>query len=292
MNASTCLASRLVWVLAIAPCALGAQGRAEPGRMTADAGRAGVRTIAIDERLVADRGIQLGDTVELASAPGAPGERVVVGAIVRRNADPSEVARAEYRVRLHLDQLQGLTASGDRVDRFAVATRPGREADAVAAINARSFGFRAHPSRDVAAQTSRTFAVVSRFNRAIGVITIVASAIFLLCIMLLKVEERRRDVAALRLLGVSRRTVTGAVLLEASCIALLGSAAGVAFGYTCSAIINWHYRGVYRTPLAFSLVTPGTVMFSVALSLALGIGAGVVAARRLTAVPPLSLFGR
>ena len=254
--------------------------------------QAPVRTIAVDERLVADKGLRLGDTLEVAAAPGAPGVRVVVGAIVRRNADPSEVARAEYRVRLHLDQLQAVTQAGDKVDRFAVATTTGREGDAVAAINARSFGFRAHPSRDVAAQTSRTFAVVSRFNRAIGVITIVASAIFLLCIMLLKVEERRRDVAALRLLGISRRTVTGAVVLEASCIALFGSAAGVAFGYACSAIINWYYRGVYRTPLAFSLVTPATVAFSVALSLVLGIGAGIVAARRLTAVPPLSLFGR
>lgn len=251
-----------------------------------------IRTIAIDERLVADKGIRLGDTIEVAAAPGAAGTRVVVGAIVRRNADPSEVARAEYRVRLHLDQLQALTQGGDKVDRFAVAVRPGMQEQAIAAINARSFGFRAHASQDVAAQTSRTFAVVSRFNRAIGVITIVASAIFLLCIMLLKVEERRRDVAALRLLGISRRTVTGAVVLEASCIALFGSAAGVAFGYVCSAIINWHYRGVYRTPLAFSIVTPGTVAFSVALSLVLGIGAGIVAARRLTAVPPLSLFGR
>ena len=38
-------------------------------------------------------------------------------------------------------------------------------------------------------------------------ITIVASAIFLLCIMLLKVDERRRDVAALRLIGCSERTI-------------------------------------------------------------------------------------
>ena len=292
MIASMRLVLLLLPPLAASPLALPAQGPEAPARPATEVAARTLRSIAIDERLVADKGIQLGDTVELSSSPGGAGERVVVGAIVRRNADPSEVARAEYRVRLHLDHLQTLTASGDRVDRFAVAARAGKAGEAVAAINARSFGFRAHPSREVAAQTSRTFAVVSRFNRAIGVITIVASAIFLLCIMLLKVEERRRDVAALRLLGVSRRTVTGAVVLEASCIALLGSAAGVAFGYACSAIINWHYRGVYRTPLAFSLVTPGTVTFSVALSLALGVGAGVVAARRLTAVPPLSLFGR
>lgn len=294
MAALTCAT---VALLALAPRASHAQStqdtRARAQAPSAATGeRRALRTIAIDERLVRDKGIHVGDTLELSATPGGAGEQAIVSAVVRRSADPSEVARAEYRVRLHLDQLQTLTASGDKVDRFAVAVAPGATDAAVQAINARSFGFRAHPSRDVAVETSRTFAVVSRFNRAIGVITIVASAIFLLCIMLLKVEERRRDVAALRLLGISRRTVTGAVVLEASCIALLGSAAGVAFGYASSAIINWYYRGLYRTPLAFSLVTPATVAFAVALSLVLGIGAGVVAARRLTGVPPLSLFGR
>ncbi|MEO7964072.1 MAG: ABC transporter permease [Gemmatimonadaceae bacterium] len=251
-----------------------------------------LRSIAIDERLVADRALSLGDTLVLAATPGGEGERVIVGAIVRRGSDPSEIARAEYRVRLHLTQLQVLSGAGDRVDRFAVAAQSGRLDSALIAINSRAFGFRAHRSAEVASGASRTFAVVSRFNRAIGVITIVASAIFLLCIMLLKVEERRRDVAALRLLGISRRTVTRSIVLEASCVALLGSVAGVAFGYMSSAIINAHYRGVYRTPLAFSLVTPSTVVFAVTLSLALGIGAGFLAALRLTHASPLSLFGR
>ena len=251
-----------------------------------------LRTIAVDERLVADKRIALGDTLILAPTPGGDGERVVVGAIVRRGTDPSEVARAEYKVRMHLTQLQELSGAGDRVDRFAVASNAGRLDSAISAVNARAFGFRAHRSIEVAEGSSRTFAVVSRFNRAIGVITIVASAIFLLCIMLLKVEERRRDVAALRLLGISRSTVTRSIVLEASIVALLGSVAGIAFGYISSAIINAHYRGVYRTPLAFSLVTPSTVVFAVALSLILGVGAGFLAARRLTHASPLSLFGR
>ena len=68
------------------------------------------------------------------------------------------------------------------------------------------------------------------FSRAIAVITIVASAIFLLCIMLLKVEERRRDVAALRLMGISRATVMRAVVIEAALLALVGSALGVEVG--------------------------------------------------------------
>ena len=251
------------------------------------------RTIAIDERLAADAGLRVGDRVVLASAPGADGDSVIVGAIVRRRADPSEIARDEYRVRLHLDHLQQLLGYGDRVDRFAVATRgEAATARALDAINDAAFGFRAHRSSDVAIETSQTFRVVSRFHRAIGVITIVASAIFLLCILLLKVDERRRDVASLRLLGISRRTVLASVVLEAAFIALVGSVLGTGIGALASAAVNTYYQAHYRTPLRFSIVTPDIVLFAAAMSVALGVVAGAVAALRLVRAHPLTLLGR
>ncbi len=251
------------------------------------------RTIAIDERLAADAGLRVGDRVVVASTPGAAGDTVVIGAVTARAADPSEIARDEYRVRLHLDHLQQLIGYGDRVDRFAIATPDGDASErALDAINDVAFGFRAHRSRDVAIETSQTFRVVSRFHRAIGIITIVASAIFLLCILLLKVDERRRDVAALRLLGISRRTVLGAVVLEAAFIAFVGSLAGTAIGAVASAAVNAYYQAHYRTPLRFSIVTPDIVLLAAALSITLGIVAGSLAALRLVRARPLTLLGR
>jgi putative ABC transport system permease protein len=249
--------------------------------------------VAVDERLAADAGLRVGDRVVLAATTGGAGDTVIVGAIVRRRADPTEVARAEYRVRLHLDHLQALLGYGDRVDRFAVATRGDeRVAEAQRAINGVAFGFRAHRSRDIAVETSETFRVVSRFHRAIGVITIVASAVFLLCILLLKVEERRREVAALRLVGISRRSVLRSVVLEAALVAALGSVIGIGIAAASSAFVNAHYQALYRTPLRFSIVTPEIVLFAVTLSVALGIGAGALAALRLVRTPPLALLGR
>jgi len=249
------------------------------------------RSIAIDERLAADRRIKLGDLLVVSPTPGGPGDTVTVSAFVRRRADPSEVARAEYRVRLHLDQLQSLIGYGDRVDRFAIATPSAAATDsAMRGINAPAFGFRAYRSRDIAVETSRTFLVVSRFHRAIGVITIVASAIFLLCIMLLKVDERRRDVAALRLMGISARSIVRSVMVEAALIAVIGSGVGVFIGWSAARIINWHYRGVYRTPLAFASVTPDIIVLAVSLSLVLGLVAGFLAAQRLVRVPALELL--
>ena len=251
------------------------------------------RGIAIDARLATDFTLSVGDRVRLSAKPGEPGDTVQIAAIVQRRADPSEVARQEYRVRLHLDQLQQLLALDDRVDRFAVGLRAGASSDSVVArINDVAFGFRAHKSHDVAVTSSRTFRVVERFHRAIGIITVVASAVFLLCLLLLTVEERRRDIAALRLMGVSRSTVVRAVVIEAAIVSLLGSAIGALVGWICSVLVNAHYQAVYRTPLSFAMLTPGIFAFATGLSLVLGIAAGGLAAWRLVRTPPLALLGR
>ena len=259
-----------------------------------------IRSIAIDARVAEDLNLRVGSMVELSAEPGKIGERAVVAGITEGRADPAEVARSEYRVRLHLDHLQRLLALDDRVDRMAVGVRRSGDAttDAVtvdstlARINHVAFGFRAHRSSDVAVGNSRTFRVVQRFHRAIGVITVVASAVFLLCLLLLTVEERRRDIAALRLMGVSRATVVRSVVIEAAIVSLVGSGVGTCIGWGASWLVNAHYQQVYRTPLLFALVTPGVIGFATALALALGILSGAVAAWRLVRTPPLVLLGR
>ncbi len=251
------------------------------------------RGIAIDARMAEDYGVRVGDMVRLSAVPGMPRDSVRVDAIMERRADPSEVARPELRVRLHLDHLQSLLALDDRVDRFAVGLQPGASSDsAVARINHVAFGFRAHRSVDVAVGSSRTFRVVERFHRAIGIITVVASAVFLLCLLLLTVEERRRDIAALRLMGVSRATVVRAVVIEAAIVSVIGSVMGAVIGWVCSVLVNAHYQEVYRTPLRFAMLTPAIFAFATCLSLVLGIVAGGLAAWRLVRTPPLTLLGR
>ncbi|MCC6244323.1 MAG: ABC transporter permease [Gemmatimonadaceae bacterium] len=255
-----------------------------------------VRGIAIDARMADDLGLSVGDTVQLGATPGTPSARVVIAAVYERRADPAEVARREYRVRVHLDQLQSLMNIDDRVDRFAIGTRGGAATgvtdSAVTRINHVAFGFRAHRSKDVAVGSSRTFRVVERFHRAIGIITVVASAVFLLCLLLLSIEERRRDIAALRLMGLSRSTVMLAIVIEAGLVAVLGSSLGALIGWVGSYLVNAHYQQVYRTPLAFAIVTPEIFAFATALSLVLGLGAGALAAWRLVRTAPLSLVGR
>jgi putative ABC transport system permease protein len=252
-----------------------------------------VSEIAVERQLARELGLSIGDTLRLGPAPDSVATLVRVVAVYEPRPDPAEIAKRERHVRMHLPDLASLLGLPDRVDRLSIGLNPGISADsAVAALNRSAFGYRAYATTAIASESSQTFLVVSRFHRAIALITIVASAVFLLCIMLLKVEERRLDAAVMRFVGVRRRTIFGALLLEAAVVAVFGSILGTGLAYLAGAATNAYYGRFFGTTLIFSLITPDLVLFSVALSLALGRAAGAVAAWRLVHTRPLVLWGR
>lgn len=267
----------------LAVMALAGQGQAGGGPVP----------VALERRLAERLGASTGDTIMVSFEAGAPGHEVVVAAVYESRPDPASVTRRDFAVRFHLPDLARLLGAPDRVDRFGLGLRPGADPDsAAAALNRVAFGFRAAPSAAIASESSQTFRVVSRFHSAIAVIAVGASAIFLLCIMLLKVEERRRDAAVMRFIGVRRRTIFTALLLEALLVAGFGSVIGVLFAAGASAVTNWYYQRLFDTALIFASITPGILRFSILLSLVLGLGAGALAARRLVRTNPHVLWGR
>jgi putative ABC transport system permease protein len=252
-----------------------------------------VSEVAVERQLARELGLSVGDTLRLGPAPDSVTRLARVAAVYEPRPDPAEIAKRERHVRMHLPDLASLLGLPDRVDRLSIGLNPGIPSDsAIAALNGTAFGYRAYATTAIAAESSQTFLVVSRFHRAIAVITIVASAVFLLCIMLLKVEERRLDAAVMRFVGVRRRTIFGALLLEAAVVAAFGSVLGTGLAYLAGAATNAYYGRFFDTRLIFSLITPELVLFSVALSLVLGVAAGAVAAWRLVHTPPLVLWGR
>jgi putative ABC transport system permease protein len=252
-----------------------------------------IPAVAVERRVADELALRVGDTVRLGTAPDAMRSLAVIAAIYEPRPDPAQITKSERHVRLHLPDLAALLGAPDRVDRFGVGLVPGASAETAAAVLERSaFGYQAFVSSAIAAESSQTFLIVSRFHRAIAVITIVAGAVFLLCIMLLKVEERRMDAAVMRFVGVRRRTIFGALLLEAALVAVAGSVVGTVLAFLAGAATNAYYRRFFDTALTFSLITPGIVLFSVALSLALGLAAGAAAAWRLVHTRPMVLWGR
>jgi putative ABC transport system permease protein len=250
--------------------------------------------LLVERRLAETVPLQVGDTVRVrALASGHAPRPFVVAGVFERAADPNRIARNDFEIRFHLPDLEALLPTRDRVDRFAVVLAPGARGDSAARwIETTALGTRAYSSAGLAERTSATFAVVSRFHDAIGIVTILASAIFLLCVMVIRVDERRRDMGVLRLIGVSRGTVFRAIVLEAIGIAVVGSAAGAVLGMIVARIVNAYYAQVYDTTLRFALVTPRIVLLAALLGLALGAVAGALAAWRVVQVAPQKLGER
>jgi putative ABC transport system permease protein len=250
--------------------------------------------ILVERRLAESVPLAVGDTVRVRALAGSATPRpFVVAGVFERAADPNRIARNDFEVRLHLPDLEAMLPAHDRVDRFAVVLRPGADADSAARwIEGVAFGTRGYGSAALASETSATFRVVSRFHDAIGIVTILASAIFLLCVMIIRVDERKRDMGMLRLIGVSRGTVFRAIVLEAIGIAVVGSVAGGLLGMLVARIVNAYYAAVYDTTLKFALVTPRIVLLAALLGLVLGATAGVLAAWRVVRVAPQKLGQR
>jgi putative ABC transport system permease protein len=268
------------FALVTAACA--APATAPPATASAPATRS-VGEILISERAATALSAVAGDTIEVSTGAAftAP-ERYRVAAVYRPEADPNEVGRDTRFVRLHADDLERLSGQSDAVQRIVVRLRdPARAAEVRDRLQRSAVGFDAYTSDELARHTSQTFEVIARFQRAIAWLTLVAGAVFVITLMVLKVDERRRELAALRLLGLSRRTILGSLLLEALVLTALGALVGVAFGRGASALINGYFTRYYRTDLVFSRVTADVAWTAVALALPIGLGAAAIAAWRL-----------
>jgi len=253
----------------------------------------GALELLVERRLAQRFDLTPGSQLRIAEAPDREGCRARVVGVYEPDADPSELARDRWRVVLHLPDLAELAGRADEVDRFSVLLSDPAEAGSVAArIDALMPGTRALRGEEVVARASTTFEVVRRFHRAIGLITITAGGVFLACIMTLKVQERGSQVAALRLVGISRRTLLSWLMLEAALVSAIGGMLGIGIGRAASAAINAWYQRAYDTTLAFSLVTGETVAIGLALAIVLGLVAGGVGAVRLLQVDALQEVGR
>jgi putative ABC transport system permease protein len=233
--------------------------------------------LLIEDRTAAELDIGIGDTVWISGLDTDERPFVVSGSY-RRPADPSTVTLSDYRAVFQLPDLQDLLGAADRVDRFSIKLRPGADRDAVLAeIDRLAFGADALPTETVAAATSETFRVVSRFHRALAGITITGAAVFLLCLVVLKIDERRLEGAAMRDVGISRRTLFLWMFVETVAMAAVGTGLGLALGWAGSGIINAYFQRLYSTSMAFARVTPDLAALVASIGLVTGIAVGVLA---------------
>ena len=258
-------------------------------------------TILVSRQLATAEQLRVGDAVSLSSKPdGTAPRQFRIAGIYEPVADPMRLAVRRHEARLHLSDLLSLTA--DLSDPLS--------AESVTAINVKLTDPRDAESfaRDVSARipiaqlttraaqggegSATVFVVLDRFHFAIAIVTMVASTVFLLALMLMLVEERRGTVGILRLIGLRKSRILLQVFAEGLLIAVAGAAFGILFAAALQGAVNAFFQWRYDTSLVFVRITPRIALRCVLLAVPLGVLASVISSWTLLRSNVLELARR
>jgi putative ABC transport system permease protein len=244
--------------------------------------------ILVSRQLLNKEGLKVGDVVSLSTEPsGARPREFRIAGSYEPTPDPARLGDAWLEARLHLPDL--LDLGRDPADPLsmesvsAVAVRLVDPADAPAfarALSARLPGAVVRPTAPSDTDAD-PFVVLDRFHLAIAIVTVVASSMFLLALMVMLVDERRDVMAILRLIGLSRRRILAQVLVEGLLIAAAGALFGVALAAALETGFNRFFQWRYDTALVFVRVTPLIAGRSVLLAVPLGVLASLLSSASL-----------
>jgi len=254
--------------------------------------------VLLSRQLLARAHVSIGDVITLATdARGTSARTFRVAGVYEPTPDPMRFTAERIEARVHLPDLVDLLAapdaagSADTVNTINVRLAdPADAARFISDVSARMPGLDVRP-------TSRPpegdpFAVLDRFHLAISLVTVAGSTAFLLALMVIRADERRETVGALRLLGISRRSLLLEVAIEGLLIASAGAVFGALVAFAAEGIVNRVFQARYDTTLVFVRVTRSIALKSIGLALPLGVAAGVGASWTLLRRDILSLVRR
>jgi putative ABC transport system permease protein len=257
--------------------------------------------VLITRQLATAERLGVGDTVALSSRPdGAAARRFRIAGIYEPVADPMRLAAKRYEARLHLPDLLSLTTdpadplSSESVTAINVSLTDPRDADAFARDVAARIPIPQLTARAAQGgeESATVFVVLDRFHFAIAIVTVVASTVFLLALMLMLVDERRGTVGILRLIGLRKSRILLQVFAEGLLIAAAGAAFGVLFAAALQGVVNGFFQWKYDTALVFVRITPRIALRCVLLAVPLGVLASVISSWSLLRSNVLDLAKR
>ena len=128
----------------------------------------------------------------------------------------------------------------NEVDRFTLKLAPGTDVSAVKKVIDDQYG----KSRHLQVETTESFRARIRelTNRAFGLLDVLASigvivaALGVINTLLMNVLERRREIGALRSIGMTRAQIIRMILAEAGALGAIGAVFGIGFGILLSRV--------------------------------------------------------
>ncbi|MFC1489746.1 ABC transporter permease [Candidatus Latescibacterota bacterium] len=117
-------------------------------------------------------------------------------------------------------------------------------------------------------------------------ISLVVGCIGIMNIMIVSVTERKREIGLRKALGAKRSTILTQFVLEAIVLCLFGGFLGLGFGFLIGKVISIYVISLTDMPFQ-SYISPGLMVFTVGISLIVGLIAGVYPAWSASRLDPV-----
>ena len=259
----------------------------------------GLPPILISRQLAEQERLHTGDIVTFAEdRDGRRARQFRVDGTYEPTPDPMRFTARRIEARMHLADLMGIAAdpsdpaAGEMLSSINIRLKDAQDAARFSsALAARTPGIVVRPTVR-ARDGSDPFAVLERFHVAVAIVTVLGSTAFLLALMVMRAEERRETVGIIRLIGISQRSILLEVLAEGVLIAFAGAVFGILLAVATQGLVNMFFQWRYDTALVFVRVTRAIALRSVAVSVPLGILAGLAGSWALLRRDVLALVGR
>lgn len=254
--------------------------------------------IVVNRALANRHNLSVGSTLDLAPSPTDAPHAYRVAGIFDSPQTGSGLLGGLQVALFPLSELQELTGhdATDAASRLAIRLAPATRDDAAATarvldtLRARHAGFQVITREDQLQAARERAAVSAGFYTAVAYVSLVVSALFVASVMIMEVQQRRRDLGVLRAVGVSRASLFRSVAGEAILFVGLGTALGLVLGYFGSEWLGAYFQRGYGLDQPFTSFTPTLALASAAQSLLVGVLAALWPAWRASRVDALSIL--
>lgn len=144
--------------------------------------------------------------------------------------------------------------------------------DSIEAMGFRTFSFAAQFE-----QIQRAFLYLDLILGVIGLIALITASLGIVNTMVMSITERRREIGVLKSLGADEVDIRWLFLVESGVIGVLGTLAGILFGWTITRIVSAVAQAYMRSEGVPPMDLFALPLWLVGIALLVGIGVSVVA---------------
>ncbi len=146
--------------------------------------------------------------------------------------------------------------------------------------------FNTQTGTEIINEINQVLFVLKAVAGGVAGISLVVGCIGIMNIMLVSVTERKKEIGLRKALGAKRSTILAQFVVEAIVLCLFGGFLGLGFGFLMGKGISFWVIKLTQMPFR-SYISPGLMIFTVGISLTVGLVAGVYPAWSASRLDPV-----